>query len=178
VDYGSRGTAVAEAVPVIRAAFDDEYPTVGGPGAEVGIGIAPRPVRPGGPPIWIGGSSKAAIRRAALLGDGWLPQGPPPMGTSAAVAFIREERLAAGLAEEFDFGVNAGIVYVGDPDFDVEPHTITGSPEQIVEVLDRFVGRGFNQLQLRFIGRSVNEVAEQLEAFGNRVAPLLPGNST
>ena len=31
----------------------------GGPGAEVGVGMSPRPVREGGPPIWIGGSSRA-----------------------------------------------------------------------------------------------------------------------
>src|SRR5690606_9402467 len=64
-DYAARGRAVEAAIGPIRAAFAEEYPTVGGPGAEVGVGMAPRPSRPGGPPIWIGGSSKAAITRAA-----------------------------------------------------------------------------------------------------------------
>ena len=39
-------------------------------------------------PIWVGGSTAPARRRAALLGDGWLPQGPPKMGMKAAVAEI------------------------------------------------------------------------------------------
>ncbi len=34
-------------------------------------GIAPLPVQPGGPPLWVGGLNERAARRAALFGDGW-----------------------------------------------------------------------------------------------------------
>jgi probable F420-dependent oxidoreductase len=174
-DYEGRGRAVEEAIGPIRAAFAEEYPTVGGPGAEVGVGMAPRPSRPGGPPIWIGGSSKAAITRAARLGDGWLPQGPPKMGMSNALAHIREVRAEAGLPEAFDVGVTAGPVYVGQPDFEVEPYTSTGSAEQIAERLRKFPPKGINQLQLGFRGRDAAEVADQIQRFGAEVAPLLVG---
>lgn len=173
VDHEGRGRAVADAIGPIRAAFEDEYPTVGGAGAQVGVGMAPRPVRPGGPPIWIGGSSRAAIRRAAHLGDGWLPQGPPKMGTSAAIELIRAERVEAGLPEAFDIGVVAGPVHIGEPGFEVEPYCRTGSPEEIAEGLRRFPAKGMNQIQLGFRGRDAQEVAEQIGRFGAEVAPLL-----
>ena len=173
VDFESRGRQLEEAVPVIRAAFAEAYPTVGGPGAEAGIGILPRPHVEGGIPIWIGGSSKVAIRRAALLGDGWLPQGPPKMGMSNAIAFIREQRAEAGLPESFDIGVTGGPVFVGEPDFDVEEFTIRGTPEQIAERLRKFVARGINQIQLRFLGVDAAQVGDQIERFGAEVAPLL-----
>ncbi len=173
VDHASRGRAVEAAIPVIRAAFAEEYPTVGGPGAEVGVGMAPRPARAGGPPIWVGGSSTAAIRRAALLGDGWLPQGPPKMGTSAAIELIRTTREEAGLPAAFDLGVVAGPVFVGEPDVEVEPYATTGPPEQLAERLRRFTAKGMNQLQLGFRGRDANQVADQIERFGADVAPLL-----
>jgi probable F420-dependent oxidoreductase len=175
VDHAGRGRAVEDAIGPIRAAFVEEYPTVGGPGAEVGVGMAPRPARAGGPPIWIGGSSKAAITRAARLGDGWLPQGPPKMGMSNALAHVREVRAEAGLPEAFDVGVTAGPVYVGEPDFEVEPYTSTGSAEQIAERLRKFPPKGINQLQLGFRGRDAAEVADQIQRFGAEVAPLLQG---
>jgi probable F420-dependent oxidoreductase len=174
-DFAGRGRAVEAAIEPIRAAFAEEYPTVGGPGAEAGVGMAPRPARIGGPPIWIGGSSAAAIRRAAVLGDGWLPQGPPPMGTSAAIELIRSLRAEAGLPEAFDVGVVAGPVFIGAPDFEVESFCRTGSAEEIAAGLRKFPPKGINQIQLGFRGRDAAEVADQIERFGAEVAPLLDG---
>ena len=172
-DYPGRGRAVEDAIPVIRAAFAEEYPTVGGPGAEAGVGMAPRPAQPGGPPIWIGGSSPAAMRRAAQLTDGWLPQGPPADGMRAAVARIRELRAAAGMPDEFDMGVNVEPIHIGAADFEVDRWTLTGSPGAIAEGLSKYLHLDVNQWQLRFVGRSAQEVADQIEQFGAEVWPLL-----
>lgn len=173
IDYPGRGRAVEEAIPVIRAAFAEEYPTVGGPSAEAGVGMAPRPVQPDGPPIWIGGSSPAAMRRAAQLADGWLPQGPPADGMRAGIARIRELRAAAGMPERFDMGVNVEPIHIGAPDFEVDRWTLTGSPAAIAEGLSKYLHLDANQWQLRFIGRSAREVADQIERFGTEVWPLL-----
>lgn len=175
VDHADRGRAVENAIPVIRAAFAEECPTVGGAGADVGVGMAPRPVRPGGPPIWIGGSSPAAMRRAAELADGWLPQGPPKVGMRAGIARIRERRSSAGLPDAFDMGVNIEPIHIGAPDFDVADWTLTGSPAEIAARLSRYLGLGANQWQMRFLGRSSSEVADQIERFGAEVWPLVVG---
>ena len=172
-DFEGRGAALNEAIEVVRAAFTEDYPTVGGPGAEVGVGVMPRPVRPGGPPIWVGGSSKIAILRAATLADGWLPQGPPKMGAKAALELIHSTRAEAGLPPAFDVGVNCEPVYIGTPSHEVSEWTVVGSGEQIAERLRRYSSRGVNQLQVRFTATTASEYADQVEQFGAEVAPLL-----
>jgi probable F420-dependent oxidoreductase len=56
-----------------------------------GVAIEPRPARPGGPPLWVGGRSEAAIRRAALLGDGWMPIWISPERFAEGLARLREQ---------------------------------------------------------------------------------------
>jgi alkanesulfonate monooxygenase SsuD/methylene tetrahydromethanopterin reductase-like flavin-dependent oxidoreductase (luciferase family) len=182
VDFESRGQQLEESVGVIRAAFAEQYPTVGGPGAQAGIGMSPRPSARtllGGAslPIWIGGSSKVAIRRAALLGDGWLPQGPPKMGLSNAISFIRSEREAAGLPVAFDLGLNFGSVFLGPADFDLELFArgpaVQGGAEEVAERINKFAAKGINQIQVRFLGKDAQQVCDQIEQFGAEVGPLL-----
>ncbi len=172
-DYEGRGRSVEDGIGMIRSAFVESYPVLDIGGEPREVGMSPRPERPGGPPIWVGGSSPAAIRRAAQLADGWLPQGPPKIGTKAAIARIHELRAEAGLPEQFDMGVNCEPVHIGERSDDMADWTLVGSPEEVAERLRRYVGLGINQLQLRFIAPSASGYAEQVERFGEEVAPLL-----
>ena len=51
-----------------------------------GIEIEPGPAQAGGPPLWVGGRSEAAIERAATLGDGWIPLWVSPERFAAAAS--------------------------------------------------------------------------------------------
>src|SRR3954452_6400676 len=69
VDFATRGRQLDEALEV----FDEALST----GLVDGMELQPRPVQQPRPPIWIGGSAPAAVRRAARLGDGRVPPGTP-----------------------------------------------------------------------------------------------------
>jgi len=171
VDVAERGALLDEAVDALRACFADEVPTHHGARWSFG-GLAqrPRPARPGGPPIWVGGSSAPAIRRAARRGDGWLPQGAL---TPEAVDRLRAELVAAGReGQPFDVGALAGPIYVGQADWDVGPG-ITGPPEKVAHVLAKLAGLGAGQVQIRPRSRSCGELLDQLGRLGDEVLPLL-----
>jgi probable F420-dependent oxidoreductase len=88
IDRRERGARASEGMLALRQLF------AGGPASFHGrffsfdrVAIEPRPAQPGGPPLWVGGRSDAAIRRAATLGDGWIP------------IWVSAERLRRGLEQ-------------------------------------------------------------------------------
>jgi probable F420-dependent oxidoreductase len=54
------------------------------------------PVQPGGPPLLVSGRKEPAMRRAARLGDGWMPYLMSPSAYARSVSTIRQEAEAAG----------------------------------------------------------------------------------
>ncbi len=122
-------------------------------------------------PIWVGGSSPAALRRAAERGDGWLPQGPPEGGMSAGIARLRRCGTGpAGPASPSPWAPCPGPLYVGDPRWDVG-RAVHGSPEQIAGFLRVLAGFGVDQIQVAFRSRDIHELYDQLRVFGAEVAP-------
>ena len=164
VDFAARGGLTDHAIDEIRAAFTDEHVH--------DAGMRPRP-RQGRLPIWVGGSSKPALRRAAERGDGWLPQGTPRARMAEAITYLREHRERTLGDEPIDIGTITEVLYVGEPGWDVGSHVLSGKPEHIAERLREFGGMGVNHLQVRFRNRSLQELLDQLDAFGAEVAPLL-----
>jgi len=162
VDFHHRGKALDAGIPVVAKALEHEFVD--------GFGARPRPVQQPRPPIWIAGSSPAAIRRAAQFGDGWLPQGP---SNAELVATLQTHREKAGRAEgAFAIGHITPFLYVGEPAWDVGD-TVTGSPDQLADTILGSTAAGVNQLQVRFQARSCDELCDQLAAFATDVAPLV-----
>jgi alkanesulfonate monooxygenase SsuD/methylene tetrahydromethanopterin reductase-like flavin-dependent oxidoreductase (luciferase family) len=169
--FAERGAMLDESIDALRAAFAEDFPTLPGPRwPAADLGQHPRPIQEDGPPIWVGGSSPAAIRRAAQRGDGWLPQGPV---TPEVVARIAELRHAAGRHEPFDVGALVGATYVGEPSWDLGGPALAGSPEKLAHVLGKLGALGVGQVQIRPRSRSVEELVEQIHRFGADVLPLL-----
>jgi probable F420-dependent oxidoreductase len=74
VPMAERGARADEILKILRRLWAEEGEvTVDGKFYRLdGVRLMVRPARPGGPPLWVGGRSKAAIRRAAMLGDAWI----------------------------------------------------------------------------------------------------------
>lgn len=161
IPFAERGKLTDAALDGIRQAWSGEF-------GWHGFGQRPRPVQPGGPPIWVGGSSPAAIRRAAERGDGWLPQGTLKKDMPAAIARIAE--LRPPNAAPCTIGAIAPRMYVGEPGWDVGSHTLTGDAGRIAAYLADYAAMGVAQVQVRFRSRTVEEYLDQIEVFSQDVA--------
>jgi probable F420-dependent oxidoreductase len=162
VDFDSRGRAVADGVVRLAELLEHEFVD--------GFGARPRPVQSPRPPIWIAGSTGAAIKRAARFADGWLPQSP---AAQEMVDLLLATREAAGRTDPIVIGHITAPLYVGEPGWDAGPHTITGSAASIAERLVTGAPGAVNQIQVRFRARSREELCDQLDAFAADGLPLL-----
>jgi probable F420-dependent oxidoreductase len=113
--FHNRGQRVDEQIRLMRQLWTQELVDFASPFHHVpDAGLNPLPVqRP--IPIWIGGQSESAIRRAARLGDGWMPLHASAQEARAGLALLESELRAAG-RERAGFGLEARIPYGnGDP---------------------------------------------------------------
>ncbi len=99
-----RGGRTNEAIEIIRRLWTEPRVAYRGKYFSFGeISMQPKPLTPGGPPIWIGGRAEAALKRAARLGDGWIPYVITPKRFAAGLDFIGAEAERAGRKiERFD----------------------------------------------------------------------------
>ncbi|WP_329121225.1 LLM class F420-dependent oxidoreductase [Streptomyces sp. NBC_01465] len=173
-DFVRRGAVLNETIDALKAALGpEEYPEHHGELFQFsGLGQMPRPAQER-VPIWVGGSSPAAVRRAAERGDGWLPQGDPRDELPAKIAKLKELREAAGVSEPIVVGAITEPLYVGEPDWATGRRTLTGKPDALAASLRAYGEMGVHQIQVRFRSRSRSELTDQMAAFAADVAPHL-----
>jgi len=115
LDFDSRGRRVDETIAVIRRLLTE--PEVSHDGEFFrfrAVGFEPKPVQTPTPPILVGGDSRAAMRRAALLGDGWIPMEQTLDTLPGNLATIRKLRADAGRSGPFEVTMGGGVTSVDD----------------------------------------------------------------
>jgi probable F420-dependent oxidoreductase len=119
VPIKERGGRTNEAIPLLRRLWTAEEITHTGRYYPMeAVRLHPAPVQPGGPPIVVSGRKEPAMRRAATLGDGWMPYLYSPRRYAASVTTIGEMAAEAG-RDLSGFGWFAFVFVNVNPDGDV-----------------------------------------------------------
>lgn len=96
-DFATRGKRTDDSIAAMRALWLQEASTHSGAFYSFEKAYSfPKPARTGGVPVLIGGESKAAMKRVAALGDGWLPYNLPVEDAPAVIAQLKEMTRANG----------------------------------------------------------------------------------
>jgi probable F420-dependent oxidoreductase len=187
LDTKTRGRKTDEGLEIIRLLWTEDSVDFEGTHYRLsGASISPRPVQPD-LPLWIGGSSEAAIRRTARFGTGW--QGGPERPDEAAlvVAQIRAAAAAAGRRIDDDHYGAGFPFYFGSPDDPALAHAMqayqkrtgrdplgyfaVGDAETITARIAAYVAAGVEKFVLRPVGRGDAAVLAQTRQLIEQVLP-------
>jgi probable F420-dependent oxidoreductase len=144
------------------------------------IRAEPFPVQKPHPPIWVGGHSRAALRRTARHGDGWHPVGAiaasplPPDEMRSLLATLKDmtEKEGRDFAK-LTISYKAPLYDAAIPDRDGNRRSFSGQPEQIADDIRAFAKIGVHELIFDFRAESIADSIERLQRFAAEVKPLV-----
>lgn len=96
VPLRERRRRLEDTVAVLRQAWADGLVSGGELLSYPGLPVTPKPARPGGPPIWIGGVAEPAVRRAGRIADGFIASWATLEAFAEQVSWVRDELARAG----------------------------------------------------------------------------------
>ncbi len=188
VPFAERGRRTDEAIRVMRLLWTQNEVSFQGEFYKLDrVSIFPKPWQTP-PPIWIGGKSEAAMRRAARLGDGWIPSLITPDELRAGVQKVQELAAAAGRqVPEDHFGTlisyaitdtDEAALALAQPyiqsgrvdDATMRQCTAFGSVGRLLEKVEEYVKGGASKFILRPLCPP-DRMLEQLAAVAEHVCP-------
>jgi len=171
-DFPNRGAVADESLEVIKACWASTEPSVKTERFALdGAAYSPLPQQRPGPPIWIGGVSKPAMRRA-VRHDGWHGMPTAPGGLGTAIAFLREESERTGRGALPTISVRATLWFDQEPNPALLPGP-RGTSEQVAETLQGYADAGVEHTVLGFPEIPLSLAREQVERLATEVRPQL-----
>jgi probable F420-dependent oxidoreductase len=137
------------------------------------VAFGPKPVQAGGPPIWVGGSSGGARRRAGRVGEAWHPVGIPAGDIEEMSKLVRE----AAAAESRQTPAIAPRLPMRLGTEQRESKTarkmqiLIGEPEQMVKELRAYQKAGASEIICLFGDPRSADVIAQMSRFSAEVMP-------
>ena len=166
-DFDARGPVTDEHIALLKAFWTEPAPDVRGSRYSItGAGMAPQPVSQPHPPIWTGGISPPALRRAANLADGWHGVRQRPQDVERVAERIAELRASSGgNMEGFTISLRAGLEITGEPFGGASRTPLRGSPDQVAADLSEYAQAGLDYLVVEPRAATAKQLIEQLERF-------------
>ena len=168
--FAERGAFTDEAIAVMRTLWSEEDPKFEGKFWRFsGMKFSPKPLQKPIPVI-IGGISRAAIRRAARLGDGWHPLGLSPEALEQSMATLRDEARACGRDAAkipVSIAMTLGASTRGRA-------TLGRAPAEIVKHARAYAELGVETLAISAGTSDPKEARSALEMLAREVLPAIP----
>jgi probable F420-dependent oxidoreductase len=176
VPFAERGAMTDEHLRAMRELWTSREPSFSGTYTRFdGLVFEPKPVQKPHPPLWVGGHSTAALRRAVEFGATWHPINRPPAELQAGRAELTRLSRAGGrpAPPALTLRNDVRILRPGEsaPKSSHAGRVLAGEPAALVDQIAELAGCGVEHLVLEFLAADGAELEAQMAAFADRVRP-------
>ena len=176
--FKSRAGMAEEQLQIFNLLWRDERPRFEGRHYRFDeVAVSPKPVQKPRFPIWVGGESEAAQKRAAKYGDAWFSYFVKitPQDLAGQFAKVRHWAAEAGRDPAEVHLCCCRPIEVTQEPVPQEEDSLRGTPEQLVAALKGLQAIGVEHIALQFMVGRWPERKAQIERFGQEVMPALRG---
>ena len=181
--FKERGKATDEFIAAFKELWSSDTPTFEGDHVSFSnVAFEPKPMQKPHPPIWIGGESGLAMRRAAKA-DGWYPTcDNPKFMTHTAPLYAEAVRKVRAYAVEAGRDADAiDQAFLSELYDESEAKTLddgtrlayTGSAREIADDIMRYRDAGMTHLVIDFLAPTLKKSFARMEFFAGKVMPLV-----
>ncbi len=176
VPFAERGAMTDEYLRAMQELWTAPAPSFSGTYTQFsGLVFEPKPVQKPHPPIWVGGHSRAALRRTAQFGAAWHPINRPPAELRAGRAELEQLCQARGRSAPPAIALRNDIrVLRPGQSAPASAHggrVLAGEPAALIEQIGELADCGVEHLVLEFLAADGRELDEQMSTFAERVRP-------
>ena len=186
--FEERGAVTDEYLRFMRATWTTDPVSFTGRYVSVhGVHALPKPAQPAGIPVWIGGHTDAAVRRAATLGDGWHPIALRPPGLLFPDEYATRARQIQAWAKDAGRDPRAVTLTVRVP-MEVRPRRLAppagdrpffqGTADQVVADIRAYAAAGVTHFVFDHTHQDLRALLQNLERFAHEVRPQLEARRT
>lgn len=173
VDFASRGAVADEYLSVIRAVWTNpEGAFESAHFALQDVVFSPRPVQRPRPPIWIGGLSKRAARRAVEFGDAWHPTRLAVGDCADALSYLARLAARQGRATPPALTVRCVVSFGRKPTEGRADH-LAGTSHEVADALRKYAAAGVQHAVIGFPDIPLGDQLAHLEQLAAEVKPQL-----
>ncbi|MDP6548600.1 MAG: LLM class F420-dependent oxidoreductase [Dehalococcoidia bacterium] len=178
--YDDRGDYSDEALRIFKELWTNLDPQFEGKYYRFSdIQFSPKPVQQPNPPIWVGGNTRRALRRAVTFGDVWHPTRASPEMLDEMAPRLRGMAERAGRdPQEIGIAVRQPMKVVSDPAEAPDSWLLFGTAEQVIDGVGRFAEAGVGHFVLdtfysipELWGETEETMLETMERFATTVMP-------
>lgn len=174
--FAERGAMTDEYLKAMQELWTSPTPSFAGKYNRFGgLKFAPRPAQQPHPPIWVGGHSRAALRRTVEFGSAWHPINRSPDELRAGREQLGQLSRAAGRAATpaITLRNDVRVLRPGDaiPQSTHAGRVVAGEPPALVEQIKELAECGVEHLVAEFLSADGRELNQQMDVFAERVRP-------